>query len=241
MRADRCLHLHPSENYSTVLKLAVVLLGVLLASCASFSARGPTWDRVHVVQRGDTVWSIAQRYGTTVPAVARVNQLRNVSRIQVGDRLRVPGRTRLGSGGGQGGVRRAVGSRVRTGVRSNAPLVWPVEGVISSRFGPRRGAHHDGLDIAAPRGTPVLAAADGRVVHSDNALSGYGNLIILKHSDGRSTIYAHNRTNRVRVGQWVRAGQRIAEVGATGRATAPHLHFEVRQDGRAYDPLEFLP
>jgi len=195
---------------------------------------------VHVVASGDTVWGIARRYGTTVDAIVRVNRLQSAAKIYPGDRLRVPefppprGRTTASRS-----VRAGPVAKGRGGPR--APLLWPVKGRLSSGYGRRWGSHHDGIDIAAERGTPILAAADGVVVHSDNALAGYGNLIIVKHGTRRATVYAHNRVNRVKVGQRVRRGQVIGEVGTTGRTTGPHLHFEVREDGRATDPLEFLP
>ena len=79
------------------------------------------------------------------------------------------------------------------------------------------------------------------MIHSDSKLAGYGNMIIIKHTGNISTVYAHNRKNKVRVGQFVEKGEIIAEVGSTGRTTAPHLHFEVRRDGRPRDPLHYLP
>ncbi len=78
------------------------------------------------------------------------------------------------------------------------------------------------------------------MVHSDNSLAGYGNMVILKHAGVYSTVYAHNRRNLVKVGEFVQRGQVIAEVGRTGRSTAPHLHFEVRKNGRATNPLDYL-
>jgi murein DD-endopeptidase MepM/ murein hydrolase activator NlpD len=104
----------------------------------------------------------------------------------------------------------------------------------------RRNHHHDGVDISAARGTPVYAAASGRVIHADASLSGYGKMVIIKHGDRYSTVYAHNDELFVRVGQFVEQGQRIALVGKTGRASSPHLHFEVRYDGRPRDPLGHL-
>jgi len=188
-----------------------------------------------VVAAGETVWEIARRYGTTVDAIARVNRLQNASKIYVGDRLRVPEfrNARPPSGVASRGRWQPSSSRTR--------MRWPVRGQVSSRFGRRWGANHDGIDIAAPSGTPVRAAADGIVVHNGNQLAGYGNLIILKHRSGQATVYAHNRINRVKVGQKVRAGDVIGEVGRTGRTTGPHLHFEVREGGTARDPLDFLP
>jgi len=120
-------------------------------------------------------------------------------------------------------------------------LIWPVDGVVTSRFGRRHGRMHDGIDIAAPRGTPVRAAASGVVVYADRRLAGYGNLIILRHDANLFTVYAHNQRNLVRVGQRVRQGQTIALVGSTGRATGPHLHFEVRIGAKPVDPLAYLP
>jgi murein DD-endopeptidase MepM/ murein hydrolase activator NlpD len=105
----------------------------------------------------------------------------------------------------------------------------------------RRLAHHDGIDISAGEGTPVRAAEAGRVVHSNSALSGYGNLIIIKHAGAFATVYAHNKRNLVRVGQFIEKGEVIAEVGRTGRASAAHLHFEVRRDGKPRNPVDYLP
>jgi murein DD-endopeptidase MepM/ murein hydrolase activator NlpD len=117
---------------------------------------------------------------------------------------------------------------------------WPVEGRITSGFGPRRESFHDGIDIAAPRGTPVCAVADGEVIFS-NVLHGYGNIVIVRHRHGYVTVYAHNQRNLVQEGAIVRRGQRLAEVGQSGRATGPHLHFEVRKDNLARNPLRYLP
>jgi flagellar protein FlgJ len=125
-------------------------------------------------------------------------------------------------------------------------LLPPVEGVLSSPFGPRidpiDGSRriHKGIDLTAPVGTPIKAAADGRVAFSGTA-PGYGNLVVLEHADGYETRYAHNEDNLVRKGEEVKAGQVVASVGDTGRSTGPHLHFEVRKDGRAIDPSQWLP
>lgn len=119
-------------------------------------------------------------------------------------------------------------------------FVWPVEGQLTSRFGIRRGRPHEGIDVSAPQGTPIVAAADGKVMFS-GTLRGYGNLILIKHTDGFFTSYAHNRKNLVQKGQEIKGGERVALVGRTGRATGSHLHFEVRQGQKARNPLFFLP
>jgi murein DD-endopeptidase MepM/ murein hydrolase activator NlpD len=120
-------------------------------------------------------------------------------------------------------------------------LLWPVEG---GRFGRgfghtrkrRRGLQHDGLDIVAEVGTPVRAAASGLVVYSDNGVQGMGNLLMLAHPNGTTTLYAHLEAAYVFAGQQVERGQTIGELGTTGLSRGPHLHFEWRDRGRPRDP-----
>jgi murein DD-endopeptidase MepM/ murein hydrolase activator NlpD len=120
--------------------------------------------------------------------------------------------------------------------------VWPAKGVLTSGYGWRWGRMHKGIDIAAPVGTPVVAAAPGRVVTAGWNDGGYGNLVEVEHTDGSVTRYAHNSRNLVRVGQQVRQGQQIAEMGSTGFSTGPHSHFEVHLPGRgAVNPIALLP
>ncbi|MEM9770690.1 MAG: peptidoglycan DD-metalloendopeptidase family protein [Cyanobacteria bacterium P01_D01_bin.73] len=120
--------------------------------------------------------------------------------------------------------------------------IWPTKGVFTSGYGWRWGRMHKGIDIAAPIGTPIVAAADGEVVFSGWNSGGYGNLVDIRHTDGSLTRYAHNSRNLVKRGQKVRQGQLIAEMGSTGRSTGPHLHFEIRQPGQgAINPKAVLP
>ncbi|WP_242356281.1 M23 family metallopeptidase, partial [Anaeromyxobacter sp. SG64] len=121
-----------------------------------------------------------------------------------------------------------------------APLAWPLKGVLYGRYGVRAGQRHDGIDIAAPEGAPVAAAADGVVIFAGEQ-PGYGAIVILKHADDLVTLYAHNSRVLVKDGQRVSRGDPIARVGQTGRTTGPHLHFEVRKATRPRNPLLFLP
>jgi murein DD-endopeptidase MepM/ murein hydrolase activator NlpD len=116
-------------------------------------------------------------------------------------------------------------------------FMWPVRGSVTSRFG-RRGlwGWHRGVDIKAPKGTPIRAAAAGTVVFSGRQ-SSYGRVIKIAHPSGLSTVYAHNNANSVKAGDRVKAGAVIGTVGRTGHATTNHLHFEIRRQGRAQDPL----
>jgi lipoprotein NlpD len=125
--------------------------------------------------------------------------------------------------------------------RARLSFIWPVKGPVTSWFGARKGRPHDGIDIAAPKGTPVLAAEKGKVIYSDDGISGYGNLIIIQHEGGFHSVYGHNARNRVDVDDVVSKKQVIAEVGNTGRSGGYHLHFEIRKNQRAVDPMKYLP
>lgn len=119
-------------------------------------------------------------------------------------------------------------------------LIWPVDGVVVGKFGQRDGERHDGLDIGAPDGTPIWAAADGEVIFSGEQ-AGYGLLVIVRHADGRTTIYARNARNCVAAGQSVTRGQVIGLVGRSEGADAPYLHFELRTADGPVNPRAHLP
>jgi murein DD-endopeptidase MepM/ murein hydrolase activator NlpD len=126
-----------------------------------------------------------------------------------------------------------------TGAASAAGFVWPVHGVLTSGFGWRWGRMHEGIDIAVSSGTPVVAAAAGTVIVA-GWMGGYGNLVVVDHGGGISTAYGHNTSVTVGVGQQVAQGQLIAYSGNTGHSTGPHVHFEVRINGAAVDPMGYL-
>ncbi len=122
---------------------------------------------------------------------------------------------------------------------SESGLIWPVRGVITSPYGMRWGRLHAGIDIAAPAGTPVVAAANGTVVHA-GWMGGYGLIVVIAHPNGLATAYAHNSSVAVSADQPVSQGQTIAAVGCTGHCTGDHVHFEVRAGGNPVDPLGYL-
>jgi murein DD-endopeptidase MepM/ murein hydrolase activator NlpD len=120
--------------------------------------------------------------------------------------------------------------------------IWPATGTLTSGYGWRWGRMHRGIDIAAPVGTPIMAAASGEVISAGWNSGGYGNLVKLKHPDGSVTLYAHNNKIVVSRGQKVEQGQLIAEMGSTGYSTGPHLHFEIRPNGETtVNPIAYLP
>ncbi|MFN8392655.1 MAG: LysM peptidoglycan-binding domain-containing M23 family metallopeptidase [Bdellovibrionota bacterium] len=207
------------------------------------------------VQRGDTVWTISKRFNVEHDSILLLNGITDVQQLQPGRRLLVGYRyPREGEARTTSASLRLPSERPRQypSVGRQSPsgksgeLLWPVNvGHVVSGFGPRSSTFHDGIDIACVEGTPVIAAHAGTVVYSGSKLSGYGNLVILRHPTGLTTVYAHNSELLVSTGQKVRRGEEIAESGATGHATGPHLHFEVRmRDSKsryvAVDPLPLL-
>ncbi len=170
-----------------------------------------TRKNVYIVSYGDTMWDIASRYRVNVAELQDANPQLNPQDLQVGDRLVVPGESNL-----QEPSRGILGK-----------FAWPLMGTITSGYGWRKSGFHHGLDIAAELGTPIRAAASGKVIFAGKKPV-YGNMIILEHADGKRTVYAHAQKLLAEEEEKVKSGQIIATVGVTGNSTGPHLHFEVR-------------
>ena len=114
---------------------------------------------------------------------------------------------------------------------------WPVDaGIVSSEYGARQGRPHRGIDIAGDVGEPILAVASGDVIYAGNGMRGYGNVVILRHDQATTSLYAHNSELKVQVGDRVRQGEQVALLGNTGHSTGPHVHFELREGETAVDP-----
>jgi murein DD-endopeptidase MepM/ murein hydrolase activator NlpD len=215
------------------LALAAVLA---LAACASRPE-----STVHVVAPGENLYRIGLHYGVPVADIAAANGIRDETQLEVGTRLVIP-RPR----------RSAVAQplmppdRLRAIAQGDAledgglRFAWPLHGVVTSRFGWRRSRMHEGIDIAVRSGTPVHASEAGHVIFASR-LGGYGNVVVVRHGKVYETVYAHNRRFLVKKGAHVEKGQVLAEAGATGNASAPHVHFEIRRHDDPRDPLLFLP
>jgi len=185
------------------------------------------------VQQGDTLSAIARRYGTNIGAIVAVNDLPSAHRLSIGQRLTVPVESPLGR------AAVALDTAPETSTVTTARLFWPSRGLLTSRYGWRHRRHHDGIDVAAPRGSPIYAARAGRVIFA-GWYYGYGRTVILSHGDGMTTVYGHASSLLVQTGQMVQRGEVIARVGCTGHCTGSHVHFEVRVNGRAVNPLRYL-
>lgn len=243
------------RSNQTIFRFFFALLGAVLAAC------GTTYGMYHRVAPGETLPNVARTYNVDEEVLRIINGLDD-GPVEPGREIFIPGASRpryvAGSAAHKPEASAAKASKsnkpaevarveparqpaVSPAPEKNVPFRWPVEGVLFSKYGPRDGLAHDGIDISAPEGTPVHAAADGRVIYAGDEVRGYGNLIIVKHEGFFSTVYAHNAENLVAKGDFVEAGQLIARVGQTGRASGPHLHFEVRVKSKPVNPVKHLP
>jgi murein DD-endopeptidase MepM/ murein hydrolase activator NlpD len=220
----------------------------------------------YVVSPGETLDQIAVRAGVPPEDILEVNGLARASDVQPGRIIYVlsgpassptaaPGA--VAASGTPSGIAPSASSSMWPPPSGDHPLPplstitltpgaarfrWPLEATaIGSPYGTRQGRLHEGIDLPAPIGTPVFAAGDGQVIYAGDGIRGYGNLIVLQHEGDLLTVYAHNSQLLVGQGDKVTAGQRIALVGQSGRATGPHLHFEVRSGQIPQDPVSYLP
>jgi murein DD-endopeptidase MepM/ murein hydrolase activator NlpD len=194
----------------------------------------------HVVERHQTLYRICKTYGVDIKEVASLNGITDQSKIQTGQRIFIPGAKKVLK------VEIVIDDvvaepdeKVRIAYKK-LDFIWPVEGKIVNLFEESEDKRHQGIDISSPLGTPIKASYAGKVIYSNNTIKGYGNLVLLRHSEKFVTVYAHNQENLIEEGGWVEKGQIIGKVGQTGRATGPHLHFEIRRNNKAVDPLPFL-
>ena len=204
----------------------------------------PRAERTYTVQKGDTLYSIAFRYGLDFRRLAEWNGVSESYLIHPGDELRLlpprssePLATRR--------TRQEVDDAVTTTAEPDNDIArgdwrWPHAGTVIARFGEDNGTGGKGIDIEGIVGDPVLATGPGKVVYAGSGLIGYGKIIIVKHSEKYLSAYAHNSELYVREGEQVEQGQRISAMGR-GPGSQPLLHFEIRLNGKAVDPLEYLP
>jgi murein DD-endopeptidase MepM/ murein hydrolase activator NlpD len=222
-----------------VAALEVAALPPAKDTVAASGPAAPATQR-YTVRPGETLSGIARRLDVGLTELARANHLTAPYRLYAGQRLQVP----------EGGAYRTAvvelgdgaPSTVRLATGTPPPLngndfLWPVNGKVVGKYGPiDQWRRRDGIDIAARRGAPVLAAQDGIVAYAGDGIRGYGQMILLRHDQGYITTYAYNATLLVEVGDVVRRGQVIARVGDTGDATQTMLHFELRKGRKPIDP-----
>ena len=242
----------PSERVTNICLVFCLISAVFLmnSACARHKVvidkRPPPEKRVekkgvyHVVVKHQTLYRICKTYEVNLQEVVKLNGLTDPGRIQTGQRIFIPGAKRtLKVEIYIDDVTAEPGEKGKM-VSTKLNFMWPVEGKISDFFSDHESKRHQGIDIPSPLGTPIKASSPGVVIYSSNTIKGYGNLIILRHSDEFVSVYAHNQANMVEEASYVERGQIIGKVGQTGRATGPHLHFEIRRNNKAVDPVPYL-
>lgn len=218
--------------------------------------------KYHIVAKGDTLYNISKRYNVDMPTLSHTNNLQAPFTLKIGQKLLIPGSivtktqtpvsTQAQTSGKNTSVKKTSSAAQNTAKSSSLSypqpstvrkqkFAWPVKGQVISKFGPiAKGRNNDGINIKAAKGTVVKAADDGTIAYAGNELKGFGNLILIKHSDGWVTAYAHNDTIKVRKGQKVAKGTPIATVGTSGGVAQPQLHFETRAGKKALNPLSYM-
>lgn len=214
------------------------------------------------VKRGDTLYSIAWRYGLDYRELARVNNIDQSFRINAGQKLRLKGSSKVSQRASQNVPVQSAKpppkkiikadsqdkevKPVETEVSQTASVKskdlvwkWPTQGRIISYYS-SKGAVNKGINLEGKIGEPVYAAASGKVVYAGSGLLGYGNLIIINHNQEYLSAYAHNSNIFVKENENVNVGEKVAEIGNSG-ATRTMLHFEIRKDGKPVNPLRYLP
>lgn len=221
-------------------------------------------DQLYQVRSGDTLYAISRQTGVPVTTIASANNMRAPYALEVGQQVLIPqapvASARIASAAPSSQSKKTATSQREEepadvaeiarqasytpppAASSKSLFSWPVHGRIISDYGAGNnlGRRNDGVNIAAPAGTAVRAAADGQVVYRGSELEGFGNLLLVKHDDGFVTAYAHNDSMLVKKGDQVRKGQVIAKVGQTGSVTTPQLHFEIRQESQPVNPVALL-
>lgn len=221
-----------------------------LAPVAELKWRAPTHHAaIHIVQRGETLYSLAFRYDLDYRQLASLNHLHSPYTLRVGQVIRLQSRVKAIEPYPTSRSRQQIipirrqsyqptRYPVRRVVTPYQSWMWPVTGKVESHFIPFQGKK--GIDIAGKKGDKVRAAANGVVAYAGHGLLGYGNLIIIKHSNQYLTAYGNNLRNLVREGQVVKVGQVIAEIGVIDRRYWG-VHFEIRKAGKPVNPLTYLP
>jgi murein DD-endopeptidase MepM/ murein hydrolase activator NlpD len=212
--------------------------------------------RNYTVRSGDTLYGISRLFGVSSTDIARLNDLRAPYTLQSGETLRLPPavpEAPTQSAAAQGMITPAARPQAEAANTSSAAVtttpparsagrfLTPVKGPVISGYGPKKdGLHNDGINIRAPRNTPVKAAENGVVVYAGRELEGYGNLILLRHADRWMTAYAHLDQITVKRGQTIKRGAQIGTVGTTGSVDEPQLHFEIRRGADALNPKRYM-
>jgi len=207
-------------------------------------------SKIHIVQTGNTLWDIANCYKVSVIEIRSLNNLKIKDKIYKGKKLFIPINEKNRNLGCKDTSKLIVKVDKRKKkilnkkniVSNKTDYLWPVKGKILSKYGLlAKGLRNDGINISANKGDPVFASKDGKVVYAGNEIQAFGNLILIKHYDNKTTAYAHLDKIKVKKGQTVKKGEVIAVLGNSGKVSKPQLHFELRDSNGPLNPLKYLP
>jgi len=220
------------------MKKIIFILSLIITLFLTGCATAPISPRVkkeakgiyHHVNKGETLLQIARAYNVDEQQVARANRLSDIDKISVGQLLFIPETTA------------SLKRNIFRPTHKKENFIWPLKGRICSFYNTFQDEiKNKGIDIAAKKNTVIVAARSGKISFVSNNLKGYGKIIIIDHPDNHQTVYAYNSENLATTGQFVMQDEPIAKVGSSGRAEFPCLHFEIRKDHRAHNPLDYLP
>ncbi len=250
---------------SVLINNLILLVSYLLL----ISACAPT-GIYHTVQPGQTLYRIAKIYDVDETRLARINRIKDPRQLKISQRLFIPGVSQRRKVPASVPTERSAPPNVvsapaatqkkpattqsppatkKPSLSSSAPAVkpakgifiWPVKGKVLNKFGTKGQNVYKGIEIDAPKGTAVVAAASGKVIYSGNAIPGYGNLVILEHSDSYFSVYGYNQKTLVKRDDHVGQGERIALSGVPPNGQSARLHFEIRKGKSAVNPILYLP
>jgi murein DD-endopeptidase MepM/ murein hydrolase activator NlpD len=225
--------------------------------------RASTGTYTHTVEPSETLILIARHYHKSLSELAAANRIPPYTMVKIGERIVIPGyagptaaapaphskvavldtpqqpKARMAAPQAEPAAEKPIAEPMGNGTPS---FRWPVRGRVITGFGPKpNGQQNDGINLAVPEGTAIRAADDGVVAYAGSELKGYGNLVLVRHTGGFVTAYAHASEITVKRGDEVRRGQVIAKAGQSGNVTAPQLHFEIRKGSSPVDPMQYLP
>jgi len=235
-----------------------------------FTACAPQTGIYHTVKPGQTLYRIAKTYGIEESRLAQINNINDPRQLKVNQRLYIPGISQPRKVPSTASTSTSKPTRVTTTatVKQKKPAVvakqpsvkkpastkttssakpvkgtfiWPAKGKLLNKFGKQSKNVYKGIEIGVPKGTAVVAAASGKVIYSGSAITGYGNLVILEHSDSYFSVYGYNQKNLVKMDDHVGQGDKIALSGLPPNGQSARLHFEIRKGKSAVNPILYLP
>ena len=247
------------------IKIFILSVILVVTGCA---ANAPARGVYHTVQKGQTLYKISQVYGVEEIYLARINKISDPTQLHIGDRIYIPGATTVKTVPAtvthstpqqkpksqttkKPATKQPSSTPAKTTTTKSPPprkapvgkgeFIWPVKGKLVKRFNSNSSVGSKGIEVSVKSGTPVSSAAAGKVIYSGDGISGYGNLLIVRHDDTFFTVYGYNKKNLVQTGAFVSKGEKIALSGSPPSGGEPRIYFEIRYGKKPVNPISYLP